>query len=110
MVNRCGGLACAHLACAGGAVNFGRREFLKETAATAGFAGLLLSGCETPPVQDGAGPADTIITNARIATLNPRAPTAAAIAVRGGEIAAVGTAAEVEKLRGPNTQVIDAGG
>src|SRR5215831_10256700 len=107
MENHCGGLACAHRSCAGGTVNLGRREFLKETAATAGFAGLLLSGCETSPVQESASPADTIITNGRIATLNPRTPTAAAIAVRGGEIAAVGTAAEVEKLRGPGTQVID---
>ncbi|HVQ61079.1 MAG TPA: twin-arginine translocation signal domain-containing protein, partial [Burkholderiales bacterium] len=111
--NRCGSFACAHLACGEGAnaVNLGRREFLKETAATAGFAGLVLSGCETPaPVQASASPADVLITNARIATLNPRAPAAGAIAIRGGEIAAIGSAADVEKLRGAGTQVIDAGG
>jgi predicted amidohydrolase YtcJ len=114
MTNRCGSFGCAHLACAGAtgnAVNLGRREFLKETAATAGFAGLVLSGCETTaPVQPVASPADFIISNARIATLNPRAPVASAIAVRGSEIAAIGTAAEVEALRGPSTQAIDAGG
>jgi hypothetical protein len=94
-------------------VNLGRREFLKETAAAgAGFAGLgILAGCETAlPVQEIAGPADTLVTNGRIATLNPRAPTASAIAIRGGNITAIGAAADVEKLRGPNTQVIDAGG
>src|SRR5690349_10787665 len=105
MSNQCGSLACAHPACSGGATknafNFGRREFLKETAATAGIAGLFLAGCETAPAGPAAGPADIIVTNARIATLNPRAPTASAVAVRGGEIAAIGAAADVEKLRGP---------
>jgi hypothetical protein len=114
MASYCGSLACAHLSCAGATgsrVNFGRREFLKETAATAGFAGLILSGCETAaPVQATAGPVDSIITNAKVATLNPRAPAASAIAIRGGEIAAVGSAADVERLRGAGTQVIDAGG
>jgi predicted amidohydrolase YtcJ len=115
MSNQCGESACGHLACGAGAtrnaVNLGRREFLKETAATASFAGLLLSGCETaPPAQSGAGPADTILTNARIATLNPKAPGASAIAIRGGDIVAIGAAGDVEKLRGPSTRVIDAGG
>ena len=115
---RCERVACAHLACGPGAgqevVNFGRREFLKETAAaSAGLAGLgFLSACETSPapVQQSVSLADTIITNGRIATLNPRAPAAGAIAIRGGDIAAIGSAADVEKLRGPSTQVIDAGG
>jgi hypothetical protein len=113
MSNQCGNIACAHLGCAAATrntVDLGRREFLKETAATAGFAGLILSGCETPPAQETVAPADILITNARIATLSARAPTASAIAIRAGDIAAIGTAAEVEKLRGPNTQVIDAGG
>jgi hypothetical protein len=113
MSNQCGSLACAHPACFTGATknafDFGRREFLKETAATAGIAGLFLAGCETAPPA-AAGPAEVIVTNARIATLNPRAPAASALAIRGGEIAAIGAAADVEKLRGPNTQSIDAGG
>src|SRR5258705_7376354 len=95
----CRDLGCGHLSCGAGAtrnaVNLGRREFLKETAATAGFAGLVLSGCETAPVQPAMSPADILITNARIATLNPRAPGASALAVRGGEIAANGPAADV---------------
>src|SRR5882672_1194856 len=98
----CGDLGCGHLFCGAGAtrnaVNLGRREFLKETAATAGFAGLVLSGCETAPVQPAASPADTLIINGKIATLNPRAPAASAVAIRDGEIAAIGTAADVEKL------------
>jgi len=114
MSSHCAGSACTHLSCGAGlttnAVNLGRRDFLKESAATAGLAGLFLAGCETAPPSPAAGPADTILTNAKIATLNVRAPVASAIAIRGGEIAAVGSAADVEKLRGPATQVIDAGG
>lgn len=112
--NQCAGFACTHLSCGAGttknAPNLGRREFLKETAATAAFAGLALAGCDTAPVQEAVSPADAIITNGRIATLNSRQPSASAIATRGGKIAAIGSAADVEKLRGPNTQVIDAGG
>jgi predicted amidohydrolase YtcJ len=91
------------------AIDLGRREFLKDTlAATAGLSGIgVLGGCAMPFTQESA---DTIVTNGRIATLNPKQPTAGAIAIRGGTIAAVGSAADVESLRGPNTQVIDAGG
>src|SRR5215470_19159588 len=92
----CRDLGCGHLSCGAGttrnAVNLGRREFMKETAATAGFAGLVLSGCETAPVATSAAPADAVIVNAKVATLNPRAPYAKSIAIRGGEIAAVGSA------------------
>src|SRR5262249_38048934 len=114
MSNQCGNFGCVHLGCAAATrntINLGRREFLKETAATAGFAGLILSGCETPPpAAETVSPADIVIPNARIGQLNPHPPTASAIAIRGGNVAAIGTAAEVEPLRGPATQVIDAGG
>src|SRR5260221_4212267 len=62
---------------------------------------------ETPSVQERDA---VIVTNGRIATLNPRTPAAGALAIRGGNIVAVGSAAEIERLRGPGTQVIDAGG
>lgn len=54
--------------------------------------------------------ADLIVTNARIATLDRSRPQAGAIAVRDGRILAVGTAAEIEPLRAPGTQLVDAGG
>ncbi|HEY6239252.1 MAG TPA: amidohydrolase [Burkholderiales bacterium] len=113
--NECGSLGCTHLSCGAGttrnAVDFGRRDFLKDTlAAGAGFTSIsVLGGCAMPFMQD-SSPADTIISNGRIATLDPRRPAASAIAVRGGNIAAIGSAADIEPLRGPNTQVIDAGG
>lgn len=81
-----------------------RRDFIKKTA---GFAGIsLLEGCAglTQPAE----PADTLIINGRVATLNPRQPNATAIAIRGERIVAVGSEAELHAFRGPATRVIDA--
>src|SRR5438034_10407640 len=108
--NGCTG--CSHSSCGGGAarsaVDFGRRDFLIDAlAATAGLTGL--GGCAAPVMQ-ASNPADTILINGRIATLAPRTPAASALAIRGGELVAVRSAAETEALRGPDTQVIDAGG
>jgi predicted amidohydrolase YtcJ len=54
--------------------------------------------------------ADTIITNARILTLDRQRPKAEALAIRGNRIAALGTSAEVAAWRGTATRVIDAAG
>ncbi|MFV0382764.1 amidohydrolase [Paracoccus sp. (in: a-proteobacteria)] len=53
---------------------------------------------------------DLILTNARIRTMDPDTPFAEAIAVAGGVIVAVGTAAEVDSLAGPDTRTHDLGG
>ena len=62
------------------------------------------------PGQAATSAADTIITNARIYTVNAHQPWADAMAVSGDKIVAVGTGAEIDKLRGPKTHVINAGG
>ncbi|MBI3664431.1 MAG: amidohydrolase [Acidobacteria bacterium] len=49
-----------------------------------------------------------MITNAKIYTVNPQKPWAEALAIRGDKIVAVGSAAEIERYRGPATRVIDA--
>ncbi|HJT72083.1 MAG TPA: amidohydrolase family protein [Terriglobales bacterium] len=54
--------------------------------------------------------ADLIITHARIWTVDKAHPTAQAVAVLGERIVAVGSNAEVEAWRGPQTHIIDAGG
>jgi len=54
--------------------------------------------------------ATLIVRNARITTLNPKQPTANALAVSDGKLLAVGDEAELMRLRGPATQVVDAGG
>ncbi len=69
-----------------------------------GLAASACSGAPAPP------PADLIVTNAAVYTVNPQQPRAEAVAIRGGTIAAVGSAEEVGALRGTATQVIDAGG
>jgi predicted amidohydrolase YtcJ len=51
--------------------------------------------------------ADRIWSGGPILTMNDKAMRAEAVAEAGGKIVAVGTKAEVMKLKGPNTQVID---
>jgi len=58
----------------------------------------------------GAEAADTILVHGRIATLDQRRSSASALAIRGGRFVAVGDERSVSALRGPGTQVIDAGG
>ena len=55
-------------------------------------------------------PADLILTNGRIWTADVPRPWAEALAVRDGRLVLVGTTAEATALRGPKTEVLDAGG
>jgi predicted amidohydrolase YtcJ len=79
-----------------------RRRFVKGSVALAA-----LSGCGTLAVQE---PADTLIVNARVNTLDPRRPRADAIAIKGERILAVGSESELSSFKGEKTKVIDAGG
>ena len=54
--------------------------------------------------------ANLILTHAKVWTVNPARPQAQAVAVLGERIVAVGSDADVAQWRGPDTQVIDAGG
>jgi predicted amidohydrolase YtcJ len=54
--------------------------------------------------------ADLIITNAKIWTVDPKQPAAEAVAVRGDRILAVGSASDIDALRGLETKVVDASG
>ena len=78
-----------------------RRDFLAVAGASA------LAGCSN--LLTGAAPADTLIVNGRIATLDPKQPNAEAIAIRGERIVAVGSQNELMRLKGEKTRVIDAG-
>lgn len=51
--------------------------------------------------------ADIIYSGGTILTMNDRAPRAEAVAVKGGRILAAGASADVMKLKGPNTKLID---
>lgn len=63
-----------------------------------------------PRAQSPADAADLVVLNARVYTVDTAHPDAQAIAVGGDRLLAVGTNAEIQALRGPRTQVIDAGG
>lgn len=54
--------------------------------------------------------ADLILTNARVLTMDPGHPRAEAVAIAGEHILAVGAAAQIATLAGPQTQIIDAKG
>jgi predicted amidohydrolase YtcJ len=54
-----------------------------------------------------APPADLVLTNGRIVTVDEGRPEAEAIAISKDRIQALGTAAEIKPMIGPGTQVID---
>ena len=60
--------------------------------------------------QQPVAPADLIITNARIYTVDAAHPLAEALVVRGGRVAFVGDSRGALSLRGPQTRVIDLDG
>ena len=57
-----------------------------------------------------ADPADLIVHNAKVVTVNAKFTVAEAVAVRGGKVVAVGANEDVLKLWGPKTRSIDAAG
>jgi predicted amidohydrolase YtcJ len=58
-----------------------------------------------PPAA--ATPADLVLTNGRIVTVERAQPEAQAIAVNGARITALGTSDDIKRYVGPNTRVID---
>jgi predicted amidohydrolase YtcJ len=57
-----------------------------------------------------SGPADLLVTNARIYTVDDTRPVVSAMAVKDGKILFIGSEREAMALRGPNTRIVDAGG
>jgi predicted amidohydrolase YtcJ len=71
------------------------------------------SPCATVPASAATAPqepADLIVHNAKITTLEQALPEAQALAVRGETLVAVGRDEQVMMFRGDQTRVIDAGG
>jgi predicted amidohydrolase YtcJ len=66
-----------------------------------------LAACESgPPVE----PADMVLHNGRVVTVDDSLPEAQAVAVRGYQILAVGSNDEIDRYIGPGTEVIDLAG
>jgi len=61
----------------------------------------------TPRDAGPAEPADLVLKNAVVHTVDAKRPRAEAVAVRGNRIVAVGSTAELQALVGPNTRVLD---
>jgi len=77
-------------------------------AATLASAATLLAARAS--AQPATQPADLVVTNARIYTVDEARPTAAALAVRGGRVLFVGDARGALALKGSSTRVVDADG
>jgi predicted amidohydrolase YtcJ len=86
-----------------------RRDFVAQaTGAVAAAAFATVAGPVSAVAQSRT--ADILIENAKIVTLDPKAPTAEAIAIAGERIVGVGTRRDLEAMRGPSTRVIDGRG
>ncbi len=84
-----------------------RRRFFGSLAASAAVAGLGACGLTQ---HEESRMADLILRNAKVTTLDPKRPSATAIAVADGVVVAVGDDARVMEKAGSATRVIDAGG
>jgi len=82
--------------------------YLARRAAARALAVLTAALVQSPAAH--AQPADLIVSNARIATLDAASSTARALAVRDGRLIAVGDDDAVQELAGAATRRIDAGG
>ena len=89
-----------------------RREFMGLSATgLAGIVGAPLLGrgaAPFMPIDARALEADLVVTNAKVYTMDLRAPRAEAFAVKGGRFVAVGSSADVKALAGKSTRLFDA--
>jgi predicted amidohydrolase YtcJ len=63
-----------------------------------------------PAVDVAAGPADVILSNGKVITVDDRFTIAQAIAIKGDRVLAVGTTNDINGLAGPSTRTIDLAG
>jgi predicted amidohydrolase YtcJ len=69
--------------------------------------GVMAAGCTAGPAAD---PADLVLRNGHVVTVDSTRPEAEAVAVRGHTIVAVGSNDEIEQYIGSDTEVIDLNG
>lgn len=73
------------------------------------LAAALVAAC-APQGPDIGGPADLVLLDGRIVTVDPDHPEAEALAVKDGRVAALGTTAAIRTTVGPDTEVVELGG
>ena len=95
-----------------------RRQFINRTgiaaaalagAASADLAAIAAESAAQTATSGGQDP-DLIVVNAKVYTMDSRAPRAEAFAVTGGRFTAVGSSNDIKGLAGKNTQTFDAKG
>lgn len=86
------------------------RSFLRQVVLTCWVLTCSVLTCSLCAVGQTKPAADLIINDTRVWTVDALRPEAEAVAVLGDRIVAVGSAAQVETWRGPQTRVVDAGG
>lgn len=91
--------------------NYSRRQFLAETGAAAAAA-MTIGGCKLSSRRASAAmtsdrESDLILFNGSIATMDAAQPRASAVALGGSRIVAVGSDAELLRLKAPATKTID---
>lgn len=86
-----------------------RRRFVQAAAlATAGLSFSARALAKGSSMTQTTTP-ELVLHNGRITTLDQRKPEVSAIALAGGRVHAIGNDAEILKLAGPGTQVVDLG-
>ncbi len=73
------------------------------TATIAALTAVAARALQQPPAQA----ATLVLTNGKIVTVDPSAPEAQAVAIRGDRIVALGTSADMKRYVGAGTEVID---
>jgi predicted amidohydrolase YtcJ len=87
------------------------RKVLVTTIATIVLSGLPIVSARAPiRNEQAATPADLVLTNGRVVTVDEATPEAQAIAVTGDRITALGSSADIKRYVGPGTKVIDVKG
>ncbi|MEM9916697.1 MAG: amidohydrolase [Bacteroidota bacterium] len=89
--------------------NQNRRDFLKKSLA-AGASTLFMTSAFGRALAQLQGPADLVVRNAKVTTIDPKVPSAQAFAVKDGLFYRVGSNSSVADLIGAKTRVIDAKG
>ena len=79
-------------------------RFVSVRTALVTATAILAAGCAS---SSSATPADLVLRNGTVVTMDSTTPQGQAVAVTGDKITAVGSDAEIQKYVGPNTKVID---
>ena len=87
-----------------------KSRFWKLSASAIVLAALATPAARLADAQPAQQPADAILTNGKIITVDDRFSIQQAVAVRGDRVVAVGSNQDINRLAGPNTRRIDLGG